>query len=280
MIIVKLSGGLGNQLFQFATGLAVANYKAKTLKLDLGYFDSVSEFQYSLDRFGVTTCLANQEEIEVLKGGDSFFQKVLRKLGLIKRQKYFPEKERNIFDSSIFEKDDAYLDGYWQNERYFKGIESQLKKMLKLDFSSQFQGQAFYNEILETESVAIHVRRGDYLQNPHIGVLPKSYYDSAVAKIEGLYANARFYVFSNDIEWCKKNITSILPMTYVTVDGDDLDEFNLMKHCKHIITANSSFSWWAAWLNENKNKTVICPKRWVNVNNPNYNWAADNWDAI
>lgn len=281
MIISKITGGLGNQLFQYAVGKAVALHHYVPLKLDITTYETYKLHNgFRLDQFAINADIANTQEIEHLKGKSHLFAKVLRKAGLVKRLGYYVEKERTIYDSQVFARDECYLDGYWQNEQYFTKIREFLLQGLKPKLPLSHQAQAYQLQIANTPSVSLHVRRGDYLNHPEIGVLDLSYYQQAHAYMTSKLEKPIFYIFSNDQAWCKQNFKFIENAVYIEDTQTEIDDIMLMSHCQHNIIANSSFSWWAAWLNNNQGKIVIAPKHWMAVNPKGYKWSPDEWIEI
>ena len=254
MIITKLIGGLGNQMFQYACGSSLADRFNAELKLDITGYETqvklITPRQYELGEFNITENFATQEEI------------ISKKL--------FKEKHFH-FDSEVLNlPDETYLNGYWQCEKYFKNIEKALRKEFTLKFSPDAKNIAFLEQIKTVNSVGLHVRRGDYANNEKTnsfhGLCSLDYYKQAIDYISENTKNPHFFLFSDDIDWVKENLISNYPMTMVDCNNSLQGHFDLslMKNCKHNIIANSSLSWWGAWLNENSNKIVIAPKKWFN----------------
>ncbi|PML61245.1 hypothetical protein BCT73_06550 [Vibrio breoganii] len=285
MIIVNISGGLGNQMFQYALGKSLSIVNEVPLKLDISFFENQSLREFELDKFSTVFEIATSEEIRKLKGSDSFFTRAMLKLGfehIIRPNSFYREKEPTIFDESLFLKsiDSIYLLGYWQNEDYFKSIRDNILS----DFTYRSTDlTARYAQIESyTESVSLHVRRGDYVTvaNATHGLCDISYYLRAIKHFELKYQKCHFFVFSDDILWCKEAFKAHDNITFVDDTRSSHDDLYLMSKCKHQIIANSSFSWWGAWLNQNKGKHIVAPKKWIN-NNPNdYNWVPTNWTKM
>ena len=278
MIVSKIIGGIGNQMFQYAVAKSVAEKKNEILKLDVTAYDSYSLFEYRLDAFNIQESFASLNEIFSLRGADSFINKAFRKLscGLL-YPAYYKEKERTIFDSGVFSKQLIYLDGYWQNEKYFLDIRDKLLKDFTPKNRLSENAKRHLENIKSSESISIHVRRGDYSNHPEIGILDIEYYKKAVNYLTGKGKEPVFFVFSNDITWCEKNFSFIKNKVFVSDTKTEIDDLWLMKNCLHNIIANSSFSWWAAWLNEHENKTVISPLKWMAINPGNHKWVPDSW---
>ena len=268
MIIAKIKGGLGNQLFQYAAGRAVALHHKLPLKLDLTIFETYKLHNgYRLDQFAIHADIATENEIINLKGGNNVLFSALRKAGLIRRKSYFKEKRSSYFDSSVFKNSSIYLDGYWQNELYFLDIRELLLRELSPISSMNDLGCAYSKCINNSNSVSLHIRRGDYLNLKNIGILGVDYYMKAVEYIRKNVEKPTFYIFSDDLEWCKNSLGFLDDCIFVDRTKTEIDDLKLMSFCRHNIVANSSFSWWGAWLNQNPKKTVVAPKGWL-LNNP------------
>lgn len=268
MIIVKLIGGMGNQMFQYALGRSLAIRNKTDLKMDLSGYEQqkgITPRAYGLSVFAIQADVASVNEVDRIRYSNLFFAK----LG-ISGKKYVRERMANIFDSHILDiGDDHYFEGYWQTERYFKDIRDVLLREFSLKPEYDHLDPSLLRAMADGESVALHVRRGDYVShvgtNQYHGTCSSEYYQSAIRYIADKIGNPSFFVFSDDIEWVKKNIAVDFSVTYVS-DGilKDYEELTLMSKCKHNIIANSSFSWWGAWLNQNPDKIVVAPKKWFN----------------
>ena len=267
MIIIKIKGGLGNQLFQYAVGRAVALHHKSPLKLDLTIFKTYELHKYLLDQLAIQADIATENEISELKGGNNLLFSALRKAGLVKRKSYLKEKRSSYFDASVFQNDDVYLDGYWQNELYFSGIRELLLRELASISSMSDEGYAYWECIKKSNSVSLHIRRGNYLNLKNVNVLDVDYYMKAVDYLRKGIENPTFFIFSDDLEWCKNSLGFLDNCIFVDRTKTEIDDLKLMSFCQHNIIANSSFSWWGAWLNQNSKKTVIAPKDWL-LNDP------------
>ena len=276
MITVNIIGGLGNQMFQYAFGYAVSKENNIKIKLDIRGFDAYDLRDYELDLFNV-------EESSELKSKYYFFlnklngkhntllskatRKVLR--GLLRFTKfYYQERGEFIFDKDVFNiRTDTYFYGYWQNEKYFKKYRKELLEVFTLK-NIHSKTIEYQQQIIESESVSLHIRRGDYVTNTHTnsvhGVCDIKYYKRAVAEVLKNKKQTQFFIFSDDLVWAKDNLDFIDSKIFVELEPSipDHEEMYLMSRCKHNIIANSSFSWWGAWLNQNSDKKVIAPKKW------------------
>lgn len=278
MIISKVSGGLGNQMFQYAIAKSVAIKYKKSFKLDLSDISPNSPFKYRLNMFNIKGVSACQHDINKMKGKNNFVGKILRKfLGNVLYPFYHKEAERTIFDPSVFSNSDVYLDGYWQNEAYFLDIRASLLDDFSLKSDVSNNAKKYLEPITINNSVSLHVRRGDYSKHPEIGIMDIEYYKKAVEYICKKIDKPVFYIFSNDINWCESNFTFIENKVFINDTENEIDDMFLMKNCSHNIVANSSFSWWAAWLNTNKQKTIISPLKWMAVNPKGHKWVPDSW---
>ena len=282
MIIARISGGLGNQMFQYAIAKSVAIKNNDVFKLDISFYPKQTLRKYELNLFNIEQNLASDDECNRLRGKDNFIFKVLKKLGFEKRPKsYYKEKEVAVFDDNVFNlKGDIYLDGYWQNENYFKVIKDEILKDFTLKQDISKEAKEYLKQIEHSNSVSLHIRRGDYVQNIDTnkthGICDINYYKKAIKYISDNVSNPKFYIFSDDIAWCKENFEFLENKIFADQTKSALEDLELMKNCKHNIIANSTFSWWGAWLNENKEKIVIAPKIWWSAR-PDKTIVCDGW---
>lgn len=275
MIVVKLIGGLGNQMFQYALGRNLASIRQTELKLDITGFENYKLHKYGLSHFNIQENYAVATDISRLTKYTARKGKIwhLRNYFFADESIYIKEK-RNMefqFDPKIMNiGNEAYLDGYWQNEKYFKDIEDVIRKEFTVRENMEDEDKAVAQSITVTNSVSVHIRRGDYVTsaktNAIHGICDFNYYLRAAGLITAKIPNPHFFVFSDDHEWVKKNISFTHPTTYVAHNGADKNyqDLRLMSMCRHNIIANSSFSWWGAWLNANPEKIVVALERWMN----------------
>ena len=272
-IIVRLNGGLGNQMFQYAAGKRLAEKRATELKMDLSLFDRQPGCSYELNRFAVNEKFSTKREVRSLKYGMGSF---LTRLSGSRRKKarrlsstYILEKGFQ-FDPDILDlPDNVLLEGYWQSEKYFSDIAELIRKIFSPRWISTFT-QEVSARIRNCDSVGVHIRRGDYVLNEKTsqfhGICTVAYYEECVRKVSETVAPLHLFIFSDDITWCRANL--VFPYETTFVDRGDTDDpvgdLYLMSLCLHNIIANSSFSWWAAWLNRNPGKMVFAPARWFN----------------
>ena len=271
-VIVRLNGGLGNQLFQYATGRALARRLGVPLRLDISEFQSYLLRRFELNQLTINAEIAKPDELTGFVINPSRFQRVYSRLAIslgltISRIAF---KENKFTYNKSFEdiRHPVYLNGYWQSEKYFKSAEEELRHELCLVDGLCDASQNALDEITKCSAVSLHIRRGDYITNQSAaavhGVCSLDYYHSAIRHICKYVPNPVFFVFSDDPQWAKDNLKITYPVHFVEGNGPDrgIEDLWLMKSCNHHIIANSSFSWWAAWLNDNQDKIVIAPRIW------------------
>lgn len=276
MKIVKIIGGLGNQMFQYAFYLAIKkSCKSEKVLIDLHCFNGY-KLHYGFEIyeiFGFPKTLPCASLLEVAKIAYPYPNFKTWKYGkhiLPARPTMFVENkhmqyEENCLTSTLDK--NCYYDGYWQNEKYFENIKDEIIKTFKFPELDQ-ENMQLGKQLQSCVSVSMHVRRGDYLTDPLFrGTCKLEYYKKAIKYIEEKVSPELFCIFSNDIEWCKQEITPLInsaKIKFVTWNKgkESFRDMQLMSLCKHNIIANSSFSWWGAWLNRNKSKIVIAPQLW------------------
>lgn len=272
MIVVRITGGLGNQMFQYAAGKRLAMQLGVEMKLDTQWYDKFDFKSYGLDAFHIPEKSAGKSEIrQLIYGGKSWLKMLTSRARREARESalsYIKEKQFH-FDARMLNLDDeVYLHGYWQSEKYFKDIEGEIRALFT--FRDPGQKAVEMAELIHScASVSLHVRRGDYLTGSNAAKfekLPLEYYRKALELLENTLGSKHLFVFSDDIPWVRENIYFDYETTIVDVreEGSSVEDMWLMSLCRHNIIANSSYSWWGAWLNGNLAKTVIAPSRWFN----------------
>ena len=272
MVIVQLLGGLGNQLIQYAVGCSIAHRNNSPLKLDISQFDKYPERNYSLNCFNISASIASPAEVSrftTLLRKDRLSKviaSICRKMPYYRRTAFF-EKTSQFNPKILRASGNIYLIGYWQSEKYFTDIEKMLRDELAFKHNPDSDNSAMVQFINQTDSVSLHIRRGDYVDraNKVHGICSLDYYKTAIETLP-TSDNPHFFVFSDDIEWATQNLKLNYPVTFVSHNGieKDYEDLRLMSHCKNHIIANSSFSWWGAWLCANPEKVIIAPKKWFN----------------
>jgi len=267
--VVKIAGGLGNQLFQYCFARHLSLHLQVDIKLDISFY-SRSTRSYLLEDFMVILDKVDREKLHnILKWKNLKLFKLINTLLPIKYKKYYREKVGSDgIDKNVYEAKRAlFFEGYWQNKGYFESSWKIIKKELRLKKRGDAY-DALQKKIEATNAVAIHFRRGDYVSNERIfqqhGTCSVSYYENAVKKMSTIISSPVFFIFSDDIEWVKKNFVIKQPVEFVSNERvfSPSEELVLMSKCKHAIISNSTFSWWGAWLNEHDGKVVIAPSQW------------------
>lgn len=249
MVIINLSGGLGNQLFQYAAGKGIAHKLNTEFKLDLTSakisFKPKNHGFYRLGDFNIQENIATPEEIARVKSA-----------GII------PPPLPNLADCQR----DIFIQGHWfHDESSFSEIADIIRQEFTFKSPLHKISAAWEQKIRAAEcSVALHIRHGDYINAIHIiGVIPLNYYQTCMAELKKSFPNIKAFVFSDDLNWVRENVKFNVPTEFVEGCETDNEEFYLMSLCNHTVIANSTFSWWAAWLNPNPDKKVFAPSPWA-----------------
>lgn len=270
MIILKVRGGLGNQLFEYALGRTLALRNNVALKLDTSEFKTFEFPHYTMEKFNIQTTKATQEEIDSLER----YRPRRGILGLILNplfadaRRYVIEADCTFAPELLELKAPCMLDGYWQSEKYFLDAADILRQEFTLRNPLSAYSKTIAAKIAAAKnSVSLHVRRGDMATDPgknlRHGLCPIEYYEAAERIIGTAAEEPTFFIFSDDIEWARKNITPGFPTEYVVQKAEkNFEDMELMRLCKHHIIANSSLSWWGAWLSDHyRTGITIAPKR-------------------
>lgn len=277
MIITKLTGGLGNQMFQYAVARSLSLYKNIPFKLDINDYDTTCHNsdtlrKYALSIFNIDESFSTAEENDRLLGVNNIYLKMKCRIPNALRGYFLKQiflESHYHYDSKIWQTGmDFYLIGYWQSEKYFFNENDQIRRDFTLKKQLSIKAKEWLRKINTTNAVSLHIRRGDYITNMHTntyhGTCSPGYYFKASDIIKQRISNMELFIFSDDISWVKKNLKVTVPVNFVSDSRgiQDYEEMMLMSKCKHNIIANSSFSWWGAWLNQNRDKIVIAPKKW------------------
>jgi hypothetical protein len=289
MIVTKLIGGLGNQLFQYALARKLALDKDTDVVLDIDGFEEYKLHKFSLQNFAFKkNFITDREKILFCLNGygiNSFFSKIrnwlLKPVVINEHQfNYDPQVFRNA-------KKYTYLNGYWQTDKYFSDIRDVLLKDLIVTRPLEGKNLELATLISTVNAVSVHLRRGDYVSNSETikihGICSSLYYQKALQILNEKESDIELFVFSDDIPWCQENFKPSFKTHYIDHNNSDnnYEDMRLMSLCNHNIIANSSFSWWGAWLNNNPGKTVIAPQTWFQTKDRNYNDVIpDQWIKI
>ena len=292
MIVVKITDGLGNQLFQFALARQLYENGFDVL-LDISWYENIENRftarKFQLDSFNFSIEIANQKECSQIKSPkriffiNSLFWRLQNFLPYYRKRhikEQFSGYEPNIFKIPKT----SYLEGFWQSPKYFNNIRNNLLKEITIKYKS-INHKNYIREIdLQKISIAVHVRRGDYaLPSSAHRLLDETYYSTAINQmVEELGNDIHFYFFSDDLDFLvEQNYYLEIPSKTLVKNTCAEEDLMLIKACKHQIISSSTFSWWGAWLNENPNKVVISPKRWFNdEKNENQDLLPDEWIKI
>jgi len=274
VIISHLIGGLGNQMFQYAAGRALSEGREQPLLLDVSSFESYELHNgFELQKvFDGPFHLAKKQDVSHVLGWRAWppLRRVLgrRQMGWARGMSLVVEPHFHYWDGFFSVPNDCYIVGYWQSARYFGCIEKAIRRAFSFKQPLAGKGAEVAGRIAGSNAVSLHIRRGDYAKDPKTkathGLLPLSYYHAAVLRIAQSVDNPRFFVFSDDIAWARDNLRLDFDCEYVDHNQgmNSYRDMQLMSLCQHNIIANSSFSWWGAWLNPNSEKIVVCPRRW------------------
>lgn len=276
MIIVGLRGGLGNQLFQYAFGRRLSIQHQCELYLDTSEYQHHLLRSFQLGQFHISARIA---PVELLRSTRQWYSRLpfgRYRYGLrlvwdsLARRFLYVEEDRLSYDEKLVAgRGPAYLWGYWQDERYFAELETLLREEFTLRGSLEAGWAELASEIAETDSVCMHVRRGDYATRPDLvrdfGLCDELYYTRAIETLQERLVAPRVFLFSDDPSWCVKHFGSSRQRIVIVPPSrtpNGIDHFQLMRDCKHHIIANSSFSWWSAWLSDSPQKQVVAPTPW------------------
>lgn len=258
-------------MFQYALGRYLAEKNNTELKLDISDFYKYPDRKFMLDVFNIKAKIASQEEINVLKS-----------------KNYVLEKQYTFDDSILNLPDNVYVEGYWQDEKYFKDIKKIIINEFTFEEIPDEKNQEIFDKINASNSVCVHIRRGDYVSSLRTrlnhGLCGINYYKKGIKIIENNVKNPHFFIFSDEPDWARKNLKNIKNFTIVDVNSPETghEDLRLMMNCKHFIIANSSFSWWGAWLGQDSGKIVVAPKKWFGIISPHRkeNPIPPNWIKI
>jgi hypothetical protein len=281
LVVIKIMGGLGNQLFQYAMGRQLALRRGVPARLDITFFNDKSPATHTLRPYelGIFSNLAiqslNAAESQQLARTEQLpyrlYNKVRRMLRLSPAFLYLGEGEYFRPNPLVLEGGPpAHLlqvEGYWQNEAYFTDVAVTLRQELAFPIFTDSRNQAVAEQLRTSmqPTVSVHVRRGDYAQYPAFGMCSVDYYERALTYMQQQVAKPAFFVFSDDIAWARENLPLPADTTYIDWNKgtDSYRDMHLMSLCQNHIIANSSFSWWGAWLNPRPTKLVVAPQVWM-----------------
>ena len=279
MVISKITSGLGNQLFQFAIARSLAEINNTCVYFDLRYYNqdyaTDTSRNFKLDHFNINYKIFESSKplVWLSKSTKLFPDRTFNPFFKLVREEHHHYDEKVLDAKAMF----VYLKGFWQSEKYFYRTADIIRKELTFKENKYETFNHFKKEILNSANpISIHIRRGDYVNHPEFsktfGFVGLEYYTKAVEVMKDKFPVNRFFIFSDDQEWVKNNFPLREQDVFVKNAGEhtDVDDLRLMSICNHHIIANSSYSWWGAWLNNSKTKTVIAPQTWYK-NQPTLN---------
>jgi len=293
-VCVRLVGGLGNQLFQYATARAVALRNKAELVLDARAYSAApapaalarnTHRSFDLQHFAIAAQIGREEQLPPPRSRRFCYYR-WRYFG---RHPRFKRQRGHGFNPSVLALGtDVYLHGYFQSERYFAEFADTLHRELRIGTPPSAENARWLDDIRAGPSVSLHVRRGDYVSTSGVrasfGTCSPDYYRRALARIrERSNTDPTVYVFSDEPGWVRDNLTLGAPMRVIGHNGGTTayEDMRLMSACTHHVIANSSFSWWGAWLDSNPKKCVVAPKRWFNdrkLANPDI--VPETWETL
>lgn len=288
MYIIWFSGGLGNQMFQYCLYHYLSS-EGYSVYADTSFFrkEEAHEGLMLPEVFDIKLNLMDEDKLDYLIGiNSSKLMKIFKRVPILRKIKFYREKKPFSFDEKMFNFKDVYLRGYWQSTKYIEKYESEIRNIFTFKKFRNRKNILFSKKIENNNSVSIHVRRGDFFKNKkriqrYGNICTNSYYKKAINIIKHKINDPIFLVFSDDIDWAKQNFTG---SNFIFVDWNkgksSYRDMHLMSLCKHNIIANSTFSWWGAWLNKNENKVVITPSKMNNKHNDFSQLFPDDWIKI
>ena len=290
MIISQILGGLGNQMFQYAAGRALALGLGQPLRQDVSGFEGFAGImehrEFELDRvFNISGEIATKAEIRRILGWQSLpqFRRILAKPGMsaFRCRGFVVEPHAHYWPGIQNVLHDSYLYGCWQSEKYFKEAAPVIRTDFRFKGFLAGQNAELAGQMDKVNAISLHVRRGDYVTNPKTlarhGLCSMDYYHAAMKYISDRVEQPYFFIFSDDIPWIKDNLKINFPCQYIEHNSGtkSYNDMHLMSLCRHHIIANSSFSWWGAWLNPRGDKIVVAPKNWFANENDDKNNIKD-----
>jgi len=277
VIIVNLKGGLGNQMFQYALGYILSKTKNVPLYFDLRLMEEEKikpsprnvPRDFDLDVFGIKKKIVSKKDlIKTIQFSNNYRLRKYISILLDKLNLFIFYEKKRVFNNRIFNNNfnNIYLDGLWQSEKYFKDFRDDILSLYNFNkIKNKEKNISFLKKIDFSKSICLNVRRTDFINNPEHNVVNINYYKNAVSNFKNILGNnSEIYVFSDDLEWCKKNLkfNNINFVEHEYAGHKFYDYLYLMSSFKNFIIPNSSFGWWACWLSKYKDKIIMTPERW------------------
>ena len=274
MIISNVIGGLGNQMFQYAAGRALSLRTNQAFAINTLEFNHYNLHNgYELHRvFDLQVPIASKSDLTDVIGWPAAttleYRLPSRLTKILSGAQYYGEESFGYSRKFLHLEGSKYLHGYWQSEKYFKDYADSIRKDFLFKERMTLGNEKIYDQIKNSCSVSCHIRRGDYVNNLKAnqihGTCSVEYYRNAIRWIKESLNNPRFFIFSDDQDWVVRNLA--FPANSIFINGNSginsFRDMQLMSLCQHHIIANSSFSWWGAWLNSSESKLVVAPRKW------------------
>lgn len=289
MIVSRIIGGLGNQMFQYAIARSISIRNSIPLYLDLSGFKNYGRHQgFQFEQiFDIKYHIATINTLREVLGWQStpLVRRVLARpeMKLFRNENFVVEPYHNYWTGIKKIRSPAYLMGYWQSEKYFSDIANTIRQDFTFKDSLSEENTKVLKCIQSGNAISIHVRRGDYINLPNAaathGSMTIDYYKRAVKYVMCRVGKPIFFIFSDDIQWAKANILIDAPCFFIenNIGNKSFVDMHLMSKCQHHIIANSSFSWWGAWLNSDTNKIVVAPKKWFLIDLDTSDLIPERW---
>jgi hypothetical protein len=286
MIISELTGGLGNQMFQYAFGYSLARQNETDFLFWYKQLDSNTQRELEITYFNISALEAQKNDFQSIGYPPTLKEQILEKLRL-RTLPFLKEKTFTFDTSNLLHSTNLLVQGYWQSDKYFSNYSSEIQNEFTFREELRSKNIKIAEKMMYEDSVSVHVRRGDYatnvITNAHHGLCSIEYYQEGMSLIERTIKNPIYYFFSDDLKWVNENLQTKKKAYYIdwNTGRASFKDMQLMSHCKHNLIANSSFSWWGAWLNTNPQKIVIAPRRWFNDTSiDTSDLIPDNWITI
>ena len=288
MLVVRFHHGLGNQLFQYSAG------RALSVRSGLPLFFDRSSYAWGDRSFDLHQLNVKGRTLPFLIGRllngtprEPTRKRLLHRIPPILARQII-DREQGFEDhlQSVSRVRPTYLSGFWQSQRYFAELRPALLNELKPIAPLSDGARQLINEIEQSDAIAIHIRRGDLLNpiyNATVGTLTAAYYRDALSRLLSRVPHAKAYIFSDDVEWAAANVPKDCPVTIVsgTMTRTAVEDLTVMSRCNHFIIANSTFSWWGAWLSDRPGKSVIAPSRFFRIPQPwEKDMVPDTWERL
>lgn len=287
MIVARIEGGLGNQIFQYAFGTQLATLHGTELVLDLSSYSCKPEHGYLLDRFSIGAREIRPDERKRIPGRYRLGKRsLLQTLSFGGNElRRLRERPFGFADKYMSSPDDSYLVGYWQSECFFRDVTANIRSQFRPAVALSPESSRIRDRMLNSSSIAIHLRRGDYITTQPMAArnLSLNYYRECVLKQLEHRSDSEVYVFSNDIPWCRKNLMLPCPIHFIehTNNNTAYEDMWLMTAAECLVIANSTFSWWGAYLAERHERKVYAPTSWFHPNTMDDRFLnCDDWIPI